>query len=75
MVKLINLSDYRAMPGLDRYDIDHLDDEDYDDLSPNARRDAEDAMRQRDRARGILRRDDREIFYDRTDEEVAFINC
>lgn len=63
-------ADYRAMPGLDRYDIDHLDDEDYDDLSPNARRDAEDAMRQRDRARGILRRDDREIFYDRTDEEA-----
>ncbi|KAK4883602.1 hypothetical protein RN001_006921 [Aquatica leii] len=62
-------ADYREMPELDRYDLGNLDDEDYDDLSPSARLAAEDAMRQRDRERGIFRRDDRELFYDKTDDD------
>lgn len=62
-------SDYRPMPGLDRYDPQMLDDEDYDQLSVTDRRAAEEAMRRRDKEAGILRRDDREIFYDASDDE------
>lgn len=62
------------MPGLDRYDEDNLDDDDYDALSPGARRAAEEDMRRRDREMGIMRRDDRELFYDKSDdEEVSFL--
>lgn len=57
------------MPALDRYDPAILDDDDYDDLSQTERRAAEDAMRRRDIEAGITRRDDREIFYDASDEE------
>ncbi|KAK5650844.1 hypothetical protein RI129_001873 [Pyrocoelia pectoralis] len=62
-------TDYRPMPGLDRYDTANLDDEDYDDLSPSGRLAAEIEMRQRDRDQGVYRRDDRELFYDKTDED------
>lgn len=57
------------MPGLDRYDIDNLDEEEYDIMSENDRRAAEEELRRRDREMGITRRDDRELFYDKSDEE------
>ncbi len=44
--------DYRAMPGLDRYDTAVLDDDDYDALSEGDRAAAEAAMRRRDREEG-----------------------
>ncbi|KAK9747391.1 Mini-chromosome maintenance protein 2 [Popillia japonica] len=62
-------NDYRPMPGLDRYDIDNLDEEEYDIMSENDRRAAEEELRRRDREMGITRRDDRELFYDKSDEE------
>ena len=52
------------MPGLDRYDPDVLDDEDYDNISQTDRAAAEAAMRRRDREDGILnRRGDLELIY------------
>lgn len=64
------------MPALDRYDPAILDDDEYDDLSQTERLAAEEAMRRRDKEAGILRRDDREIFYDMSDEEeVCKFNC
>lgn len=58
------------MPGLDRYDPAILDDEeDYDDMSQGDRRAAELEMRKRDREAGIFRRDDRELFYDKEDDD------
>lgn len=52
------------MPALDRYDPENMDDEgDYDELSVDARREAERDMRRRDRDEGILHRDDRELLY------------
>ncbi|XP_018331325.1 DNA replication licensing factor Mcm2 isoform X2 [Agrilus planipennis] len=62
-------ADYRHIPELDTYDIDNLDTEEYDELSPTARLAAERELQRRDRERGIIRRDDRELFYDKTDEE------
>ncbi|KAF2893898.1 hypothetical protein ILUMI_12275 [Ignelater luminosus] len=62
-------ADYRPMPALDRYDERILDDEDYDVMSPGVRRAAEEELRQHDRERGFLRRDDRELFYDKSDDE------
>lgn len=62
-------NDYRPMPHLDRYDDRLLDDEEYDNLSVGDRLAAEEELRQRDREMGILRRDDRELFYDREDDE------
>ena len=44
--------DYRAMPGLDRYDTAVLDDDDYDAMSEGDRAAAEVAMRRRDREEG-----------------------
>ena len=44
--------DYRAMPGLDRYDTAVLDDDDYDALSEGDRMAAEAQMRRRDREEG-----------------------
>ena len=52
-------NDYRPMPGLDRYDPDALDDEDFNMMSESDRAAAEAALRQRDRAEGILSK----IFY------------
>ena len=47
-------NDYRPMPGLDRYDPEALDDEDFNMMSESDRAAAEAALRQRDRAEGIL---------------------
>ncbi|KAK2550621.1 DNA replication licensing factor mcm2 [Acropora cervicornis] len=62
--------DYRPIPALDVYDPTALDDEDYDELDPEARQEAERQMRKRDRedaaARGRLHRG---LLYDETDEE------
>lgn len=57
------------MPALDRYDVGNLDEEDYDAMSQTERMAAEEELRRRDREMGILRRDDRELFYDMSDEE------
>lgn len=48
--------DYRAIPELDRYEVEGLDDnEDLSELSPGARAAAEEAMRRRDREQGMGR--------------------
>lgn len=57
------------MPALDYYDPAQLDDADYDEMSVGERRAAEEMMRRRDGEAGITRRDDREIYYDMSDEE------
>ncbi|KAG5894081.1 hypothetical protein JTB14_003938 [Gonioctena quinquepunctata] len=62
-------NDYRPMPHLDRYDDRILDEDDYDQMSVGERLAAEDDLRERDREMGIFRRDDRELFYDRSDDE------
>lgn len=52
--------DYRPIPALDVYDPAALDDEDFDEMTPEARQEAERLMRKRDReeaaARGRLHR-------------------
>ena len=45
-------NDYRAMPALDRYDRNILDEDDYDMMSESDRAAAEAAMRKRDRELG-----------------------
>merc|ERR1712088_40502 len=64
-------NDYRPMPGLDRYDRELLDEDDYNMMSEADRAAAEAALRQRDRAEG--RRADgrmrRGLLYDEDDEE------
>lgn len=57
------------MPALDRYDADGLDEDDYDAMSQGDRMAAEEEMRRRDRELGLIRRDDRELFYDESDDE------
>lgn len=57
------------MPALDHYDAGNLDDEDYEPMSQTERMAAEEELRRRDRELGIIRRDDRELFYDMSDEE------
>lgn len=57
------------MPHLDRYDAGNLDEEDYDMMSVGERLAAEEELRRRDREQGIFRRDDRELFYDQSDDE------
>lgn len=64
-------NDYRPMPHLDRYDPQILDEGDYDELSQGERNRAEEEMRRRDREMGILRRDDRELFYEEGDDDDA----
>lgn len=61
-------NDYRPVPHLDRYEIDELDQEDYSDISQGDRAAAEAEMRRRDRAAGV-HRDDRELFYEKSDDE------
>ncbi|GLV43696.1 Minichromosome maintenance 2 [Carabus blaptoides fortunei] len=63
-------NDYRPMPALDRYEVETLDEGDYDQMSEGDRRAAEEEMRRRDREMGIIRRDDREIYYDESDDDV-----
>merc|ERR1719367_1658715 len=64
-------NDYRPMPGLDRYDRELLDEDDYNMMYEADRAAAEAAMRQRDRAEG--RRADgrmrRGLLYDEDDED------
>lgn len=57
------------MPALDTYDAGNLDNEEYDIMSEGDRRAAEEELRRRDREMGIIRRDERELFYDKSDEE------
>lgn len=57
------------MPHLDHYDERILDENDYDVMSVQDRLAAEAELRRRDREAGILRRDDREIFYHSDDED------
>ncbi|XP_033744661.1 DNA replication licensing factor mcm2-like isoform X1 [Pecten maximus] len=63
--------DYRAIPALDVYDRDGMDDEgDFSDLSETARHAAEREMRQREREEGILTgRMRRGLMYEESDEE------
>ncbi|XP_061187853.1 DNA replication licensing factor mcm2-like [Saccostrea echinata] len=63
--------DYRAIPALDRFDQEGLDDEeDYSELSEGQRQAAEREMRQRDREEGILTgRMRRGLMYEESDEE------
>jgi len=64
-------NDYRPMPGLDRYDPDALDDDDFNMMSESDRAAAEAALRQRDRTEG--RRADgrmrRGLLYDEDDDD------
>lgn len=57
--------DYRAIPELDRYEVEglDLDDEDLSELSPGARAAAEEAMRRRDREQGVTGRLRRGLLY------------
>ncbi|KAK2586721.1 hypothetical protein KPH14_011756 [Odynerus spinipes] len=66
-------ADYRPMPALDKYDPNMLDDDEYSELSEGERAAAEAAMRKRDRAAGIVR-DDKDLFYDDTDEDETQIH-
>lgn len=58
------------MPALDRYDIEAMDEDDYDAMSTGDRLAAEQEMRRRDRELGLVRRDDRELFYEGSDDEM-----
>lgn len=44
--------DYQAIPALDKYDADELDESEYDAISISERREAERAMRKRDQEMG-----------------------
>ncbi|XP_066554425.1 DNA replication licensing factor MCM2 [Amia ocellicauda] len=62
--------DYRAIPELDQYEGEGLDDdEDLSELSPGARAAAEEAMRRRDEASGLGGRMRRGLLYDSEDED------
>ena len=64
-------NDYRAMPALDRYDPNILDEEDYDMMSEADRAAAEAQMRKRDRDLGVPAdgRMRRGLLYDEDDDE------
>ncbi|XP_051170865.1 DNA replication licensing factor Mcm2 [Leptopilina boulardi] len=62
-------ADYRPMSALDRYDPNLMDDDDYSEISQGDRAAAEDEMKKRDRAAGIIR-DDRDLFYEESDDEL-----
>ncbi|GIY51642.1 DNA replication licensing factor mcm2 [Caerostris darwini] len=63
-------ADYRAIPGLDRYDPDLVDDSEYSALSDGDRQAAEDEMRRRDREEGRgLGRMRRGLVYDSDEDE------
>ncbi|XP_038068588.1 DNA replication licensing factor mcm2-like [Patiria miniata] len=62
--------DYRVIPELDRYDADHLDEEDYDSMAPDERAEAERLMRKRDREEAIATGRMRPgLLYEESDEE------
>merc|ERR1719322_947147 len=63
-------NDYRPMPGLDRYERDLMDDEDYDDMSEGDRQAVEAELRRRDREEGRLDgRMRRGLLYESDDED------
>merc|ERR1719322_795555 len=63
-------NDYRPMPGLDRYERELMDDEDYDDISEGDRQAVEAELRRRDREEGRLDgRMRRGLLYDSDDED------
>merc|ERR1719245_2609256 len=63
-------NDYRPMPGLDRYERELMDDEDYDDMSEGDRQAVEAELRRRDREEGRLDgRMRRGLLYDSDDED------
>merc|ERR1712038_1875406 len=63
-------NDYRPMPGLDRYERELMDDEDYDDMSEGDRQAVEADLRRRDREEGRLDgRMRRGLLYDSDDED------
>uniref|UniRef100_T1J3P5 DNA replication licensing factor MCM2 n=1 Tax=Strigamia maritima TaxID=126957 RepID=T1J3P5_STRMM len=63
-------ADYRAIPALDVYDPNVLDDSEYDVMSENDRLAAEDEMRTRDRTEGVTTgRMRRGLLYDDSDDE------
>lgn len=53
VVAIESSRDYRAIPALDKYDRDVMDDEDYDSMSVEDRLAAEAELKRRDRERGI----------------------
>jgi len=64
------MNDYRPMPGLDRFDPDLVDEEEYEAMSEGERRQAEASMRKRDREEGRHEgRMRRGLLYDDDDEE------
>ncbi|XP_050031078.1 DNA replication licensing factor mcm2 [Dermacentor andersoni] len=63
--------DYRAIPALDTYDPQMLDDSEYSALSESDRRVVEEQMRQRDRAEGrVTGRMRRGLLYDESSSEA-----
>lgn len=63
--------DYRAIPALDTYDPQMLDDSEYSALSETDRRAVEEQMRQRDRAEGrVTGRMRRGLLYDESSSEA-----
>merc|ERR1712038_1073130 len=63
-------NDYRPMPGLDRYERELMDDDDYDDMSEGDRQAVEAELRRRDREEGRLDgRMRRGLLYDSDDED------
>lgn len=50
-----NCRDYQHIPELDRYDMDQLDDEEYEEMSISERQAAEREMRRRDGDEGFRR--------------------
>jgi DNA replication licensing factor MCM2 len=64
--------DYLPNPRLDTYDPELLDDENFSVMSEGERRAAEMEMNRRDRAAGI-HRDDRDLMYDKSDDEESDI--
>ncbi|XP_067934703.1 DNA replication licensing factor mcm2-like [Watersipora subatra] len=62
--------DYRAIPALDRYDTEIMDDEDYEGMTAEERLAAEAALKRRDRERGIAAgRMRRGLLYEESDDE------
>ena len=48
----LSVREYQSIPRLDTYDAEHLDEEEYDAMGPEARAAAEKAMKKRDRQVG-----------------------
>ncbi|XP_067683029.1 DNA replication licensing factor mcm2-like [Haliotis asinina] len=62
--------DYQAIPALDRYDQENMDNEDYSDISESQRQAAEREIRQREREEGITAgRMRRGLIYEDSDDD------